>query len=65
MNFIDEDKLPVEIKDNKLPAEDNKKYNMFYDYKVRTNGGFVDAIFLSAVMITCIMWGLLIISMIR
>ena len=65
MKFIDEDRLPVEIKDNKLPEEKDKKYNMFYDYKVRTNGGFVDAIFLSAVMITCIMWGLIIISMIR
>ncbi len=65
MNFIDEDKLPVEIRENKLPIDTDKKYNMFYDYKVRTSGGFVDAIFLSAIMITCVMWGMLIVSMIR
>ena len=65
MNFIDEDKLPVEIKDNQLPIEEDKKYNMFYDYKVRTSGGFVDAIFLASIMVTCVMWGLLLISMIK
>ncbi len=25
----------------------NKKYKMIYDYKKRTNGGFLDAMFLS------------------
>ncbi len=61
MNFIDENKLPVEIKNNKLPKDENKTYEMFYDYKIRTSGGFVDALFLSAVMITCFMWGMLIV----
>ena len=61
MKFIDDDKLPVEIKNNQLPKDDNKKYEMFYEYKVRTSGGFVDALFLAGIMITCFMWGMLII----
>lgn len=61
MNFIDRDNLPVEIKNNELPKDENKKYQMFYDEKVRTSGGFADAIFLGAIMVTCIMWGMLII----
>ena len=65
MNFIDEDKLPVEVKNNELPKDDDKQYNMFYDYKVRTSGGFADAIFLVSVMVTCVMWGMLIILFMR
>ena len=65
MKLIDEDKLPVEIKDNKLPKDDDKNYEMFYDYKIRTSGGFADAIFLSAIMVTCVMWGMLIILMMK
>ena len=65
MNFLDEDKLPVEIKNNELPKDNDKKYKMFYDYKVRTSGGFVDALFLSAVMITCVMWGMLIVLLMK
>ena len=61
MKFIDEDKLPVEIRENKLPKDDNKKFEMYYNYRIRTSGGFADAIFLSAIMITCVMWGMLII----
>ncbi len=61
MNYIDDDKLPVEIKNNKLPVDDKKKYKMFYDYRVRTSGGFADAIFLGAIMVTCLMWGMVII----
>ena len=29
----------------------NRKYKMYYDYKKRTNGGFLDAIFLSCIMV--------------
>ena len=65
MKFIDEDKLPVEIKNNQLPKDDDKKYNMFYNYKIRTSGGFADVIFLASVMITCVMWGMLIILLMR
>ena len=30
----------------------NRKYKMYYDYKKRTNGGFLDAIFLSGIMVS-------------
>ena len=65
MKYVDKDVLPVEIKNNELPKDNDKKYQMFYNYKVRTSGGFADAIFLSAVMITCVMWGMLIILVAR
>lgn len=65
MNFIDKDKLPVEIKNNELPKDEDKNYEMFYDYRIRTSGGFVDAVFLSAVMLTCFMWGMVIILLLK
>lgn len=61
MKFIDEDNLPIEIKNNKLPKDQDQKYKLFYDEKIRTSGGFTDVIFLVSVMITCLMWGMLII----
>ena len=50
-----------------LTEEDNedKNYEMFYDYRIRTSGGFVDAVFLSAVMLTCFMWGMVIILLLK
>lgn len=30
----------------------NRKYKMMYDYKKRTNGGFLDAMFLASLLIT-------------
>ena len=30
MNFIDRDNLPVEIKNNELPKDENKKYQMCF-----------------------------------
>ena len=65
MRIVDRDSLPVEIKNNELPKDNDKSYKMFYDYKVRTSGGFADALFLGAIMITCFMWGMLIILMMR
>ena len=59
MKYIDEDKLPVEIKNNELPKEDGKTYHLFYDEKIRTSGGFVDAIFLAGAMLVCFLWGML------
>ena len=59
MKYVDKDKLPIEVQENELPQEDGKKYQMFYDEKVRTSGGFADAIFLGAIMIVCFMWGML------
>lgn len=59
MKYINESDLPVEIKNNELPKDDSKKYKMFYDEKVRTSGGFVDAIFLGAIILVSFMWGML------
>ncbi len=59
MKYINESDLPVEIKNNELPKDDTKEYKMFYDEKVRTNGGFVDAIFLGAIIVVSFMWGML------
>lgn len=30
----------------------NRKYKMYYDYRKRTSGGFLDAIFLISIIIT-------------
>ncbi len=30
----------------------NRKYKMYYDYRKRTRGGFLDAIFLSSILLT-------------
>ena len=59
MRYIDYENLPVEIKNNELPYDEHKNYEMNYDEKIRTNGGFIDAIFLAGVMITCFMFGML------
>ena len=60
MKYMNKNDLPVEIKNNQLPVDETKSYKMYYDYKVRTSGGFVDAILLSAIMLTCFMWGMII-----
>lgn len=59
---MDKNSLPVEVKDNELPKENGMNYKMFYDYSKRTSGGFVDALFLGAIMLTCFMWGMLVIA---
>ena len=59
MKYIDKENLPVEIKNNELPKDPDKHYQMFYDEKVRTSGGFVDAIFLGAFILVSFMWGML------
>ena len=59
MKLIEEKDLPVEIKNNELPKDDNKHYEMYYDERIRTSGGFIDALFLAGAMISCFMWGML------
>ena len=59
MKYIDEENLPVEIKNNELPQDKDKSYKMFYDEKIRTSGGFVDAIFLAGIIVAAFMWGML------
>lgn len=61
MKYIERDELPVEIRNNELPSDDGKKYEMFYNERVRTSGGFVDAIFLGGVMVVCFLWGMLVV----
>jgi hypothetical protein len=56
---MDRNKLPVEIKNNLLPEEEGKKYHMYYDYRRRTSGGVVDAIFLTGIMLTIALWAFL------
>ena len=56
---MDRKDLPIEVLNNELPKDDKKKYKKFYDGKVRTSGGFADAIFLGAIMVACFMWGML------
>ncbi len=59
MRFVDRKDLPVEVKENELPKDENKYYKMFCDPKIRTSGGFADACFLGAIMVVCFMWGML------
>lgn len=59
MRFVNRNDLPVDIQENELPKDHDKHYKMFYDYRVRTSGGFADAIFLAAIMVVCFMWGML------
>lgn len=56
MIIMNRDKLPVEIENNLLPEEKGKKYHMYYDFRKRTSGGFLDAMFLSAIMLTGLLW---------
>ena len=59
MKYISREDLPVEIKNNELPIDEGKKYVMFYDEKVRTSGGFVNAIFLAGIILVSFLWGML------
>lgn len=56
MIIMNRDKLPVEIENNLLPEEKGKRYHMYYDLRKRTSGGFLDAMFLSAIMLTGLLW---------
>lgn len=33
----------------------SRKYKMYYDYRKRTSGGFIDAIFLASIMLSSLM----------
>ena len=49
-------KWPVRLFDKKLPIDNERGYEVVYDYRKRTSGGFVDAIILGSVMFTGFMW---------
>jgi len=59
MKYIEKNELPEEIKNNYLPIEDGAKPEMKYNQKIRTSGGFVDAMFLSAAIIVCLLWSMI------
>lgn len=59
MKNITKEALPVEIKDNELPKDPHYKYKKFNEENTKTNGGFIDAIFLSGAMLVCFLWGML------
>ena len=59
MRLVNREDLPVEIRENELPRDETRRYKVFYDERVRTSGGFADAIFLGAIMVVCFMWGML------
>lgn len=59
MKYINEKDLPVEIQNNELPKDEFKNYKIFYNERIRTSGGFVDAIFLGGIIISAFMWGML------
>ena len=65
MKFVDNNNLPVDVKNKELPKDANKSYKMFYNYKIRTEGGFADAVLLSAIMFSVLLFGLLTMLLIR
>lgn len=51
----------VELKEEKLPEDQFKDANFEIDHNIRTNGGFGDAIFLSSLLLTGTLWGMILI----
>ena len=58
---MDKKDLPVEIRDMELPYDDNRLYKGIDDERQDTSSGFVNALFLGAVMVVCFMWGMLVV----
>ena len=47
---------PIKLQNKELPEDQMKKYKVVYDNKRITAGGFVDALFLSSIILTGFMW---------
>ena len=47
---------PIKLENKELPEDQMKKYKVVYDNKKITMGGFVDALFLSSIILTGFMW---------
>ena len=47
---------PIKLDNKELPVDVMKKYKVVYDNKKTTMGGFVDALFLSSIILTGFMW---------
>ena len=58
---MNETKLPVEIKNKTLPKDTIKDYDIYYNSKKRTAGGFVDAVFLASLILTVGVWIMLLV----
>ena len=63
MRYISREELPDKVKNNEIPLDENKKQTMHYNQKIRTSGGFVDAMFLGSAMIVCFLWALLAVTL--
>ena len=50
---------PVKLENKELPVDEMRKYKIEYDNKKITMGGFVDALFLSSIILTGFMWMLI------
>ncbi len=55
-------KMPVKMQEKEMPTRDKRDYQVYYDYRKRTSGGFADALILSTVMLTGVMWIMLVIA---
>ena len=47
---------PFKLENKELPVDEMKKNKVVYEYKKITMGGFVDALFLSSIILTGFMW---------
>ena len=47
---------PIKLESKELPEDKMRKYKVVYDNKKITMGGFVDALFLSSIILTGFMW---------
>ena len=59
MRYINREELPDKVKNNEIPLDKNKRQTMYYNQKIRTSGGFIDAMFLSSAIIVCFLWAVL------
>ena len=46
----------IKIENKELPQDKTKNYKVIYNKEKRTNGGFVDAIFLASIILTAFLW---------
>ena len=47
---------PIKLENKELPVDEMKKYKVVYDNKKISTGGFIDALFLSSIILTGFMW---------
>ena len=47
---------PIKLQNKELPEDKMKKYKVVYDNRKMTMGGFVDALFLSSIILTGFLW---------